>query len=739
MTTGLHAKPLLPAWRARWAGVPWMGWRLRATVMTTLIGVAVAGLFITGVSSVNVLAETPALDRQGVRITGANGQTHRVAKLEDSGGTVVGLEDALSGRSQRWTVDDAQRHRSVAAHDTLAKAVAQGAMVWTLSDGSRIPTVAQPIGSRNLGLLFWLTTALALVVYLGAVAALLVRPVPRNGLYAVIALPQAGNLLFIAAQSALNPFVPEGFAAWEWTGRSVFDVITATAFVHAMALHPRPGPWRHWLPAVAWLACLLFCVLILLGALPHAWWLTQTFMMACGLVAILQLSATRRLDPHPLAHALMRNGSALIAGFLLLTTVLVMASSMQPSPVAATVIDVAPVVWVVFFALMVLAAPYMAKPQVALREFSLVAGVSTLTTVLDLLFVAALSLSAFTSLALATFLGLMVYAGARQWVLNHVLKTNLITTERMFEQLYRIGRDTEQTPAERPDRLATLFTDLFDPIEVRWTPQQYTRSQVTGGGAVLVVPMPQTSQLAAEQSGRRPRSSLLLQYARRGQRLFTQEDANLTDRVIEQLELAVANTLAEERGRRDERERIAQDLHDDIGARLLTLMYRAKDPDVEDYIRYTIQDLKTLTRGLATQEHPLANAAGEWKASVTQRLLEADALCEWHFDADDNPDLTMVQWSALTRILRELVTNAIAHGRAQAVRVEIVLRQGRLRLRFSDNGVGTNPAAWQHGLGVGGIRKRVRALNGTVSWTQRQPVGIECVVDVELRPPEAFV
>ena len=71
---------------------------------------------------------------------------------------------------------------------------------------------------------------------------------------------------------------------------------------------------------------------------------------------------------------------------------------------------------------------------------------------------------------------------------------------------------------------------------------------------------------------------------------------------------------AVERGRSEERVRIAQDLHDDIGARLLTLMYKASSPEMEDYLRHTLKDLKTLTRGLAAPSHPLSWAVAEWKA-----------------------------------------------------------------------------------------------------------------------------
>ena len=90
----------------------------------------------------------------------------------------------------------------------------------------------------------------------------------------------------------------------------------------------------------------------------------------------------------------------------------------------------------------------------------------------------------------------------------------------------------------------------------------------------------------------------------------------------------------------------------------------------------------------------------------------------------------MVQWSALTRILRELVSNAISHARARTVEVSLTLADDCLTLSVSDDGQGTDPSVWAHGLGLGGVRKRVKQLGGSVRWLQHGPQGIRCEVIV---------
>ncbi len=187
-----------------------------------------------------------------------------------------------------------------------------------------------------------------------------------------------------------------------------------------------------------------------------------------------------------------------------------------------------------------------------------------------------------------------------------------------------------------------------------------------------------------------------------------------------------------ERGRFTERTRLAQDLHDDIGARLLTLIVRARDPALADALRETLRDLKSLTRGMSTFRMRLSEAAADWQADAALRLAEADISLRWEFDT--GPDLTLDpgQWQGLARVIRELLSNAIVHARPHSVRVTGQLRDGWLSLAIEDDGSGRSPERWAPGLGLSGVHRRVRDLGGTVNWQERAPRGIRCALRVPL-------
>ena len=709
----------------------WIGWRLRLLVVAALVGcLALFGL-IRMLASLDHVPATwvhappdevvlqastePALQPQvGAALTG----------ISSVGRAIVPVSYALLTKSSRWIADDdarAAHERRIAAIDRVFDA---DRVTLHFADGSGVSLAPRPLGYAGLPVLFWLMSALALLLYLVGAIVLLARPELRNVLFATMALCQATSLLWLGvdAVDALGsaPHLPADGLPW----RLGLDLITAAATVHVFALHPKTLAHHTRIGTVAWGVAALITVLALSGGLRNSWWWGESSLLLFGAAALALLSVSYRQEPNPFAAVMRRFGFVALGTKLLVSVAVAMSGwdAAVPYGVAAT----AAIVWTVFYASLLLLVPYQSRARQVLREFAMLAGLSTIATALYLFFISAFSLGQFTSLTLAVLLALAAYAAARQWVFNQMLGSTLVTTERTFEHLYRVAREVQQHPDRYPELLAQLMRDLFDPIELLSVERAGTTARVAADGAALIVPVigPGATPTAVA------RRSIVVRFANRGRHMFTVDDARLTDRVTEQLRRAVAYDEAVERGRTEERLRIAQDLHDDIGARLLTLMYKAQSEEIEDYVRHTLKDLKTLTRGLAAGEHRLSHAAAEWKADIQQRLQAAHVELDWSFRIDHDTTLGVVQWSALTRVLRELISNAIYHAQATRVEVRAQLDRGSFLLSVADDGIGRAPQSWSPGLGLGGVRKRLRLLGGTVQWRENDGHGIVCEVHV---------
>ena len=709
----------------------WIGRRLRLLAVTALLGCIGVFLLARALAALPDIDATWSSNAAGQLILAhsdnpalASHEDQVLLGIESDAAPMLGIDALALRRSARWIAGDADRQHHAALHRRLAAALAQPAVGLRFADGALLQLAPSRIGYVGLGITFWLLCAIALALALVAMVALMARPDRRNLLYALIAWCQSGNLLFVAVESAFELNLPRDFSSWDALGRTALDLIAAAAVVHGLTLHPtrlpgaRPFAWLAWGTAAALL------LLALAGRLSNGWWETQLAMIGCGLLALGLLTWSHRVEPHPLA-VLLRRFCGVAVGTLVLLSAAIAASADAPH-LQNGIAGVGSSVWYVLFASVLLLLPFLSRSQQLMREFALLAAISAAATSLDLLFVAAFSLGEFASLALSLFFALGVYAGARQWMLNQLLGSSVLTAERMFEQLYRIAHEVETQPHNTANQLSRLLRELFEPLEVLIIDRRCSRTRILAHGSTLLVPLPEL--LPGHVAGRDSARAVVIRYAHRGRHLFTLEDARPTDRVLEQLRRAVAFDKAVEQGRSEERARLAQDLHDDIGARLLTLMYTAPTPEMEDYVRHTLQDLKTLTRGLAAPSHRLSHAAPEWKADLTQRLALAHIELDWSLGYDEDLLLSVVQWSALTRVLRELVSNIIAHAQATRVVVDFRLQGDRLDLLVSDDGSGRAPRAWAHGLGLGGVRKRVKQLGGEVEWIELAPRGIACKV-----------
>jgi signal transduction histidine kinase len=705
----------------------WTGWRLRLLVVFAVLGCL--GLFglIRALTLAPQIDANWRVDSQG-RIQLADSADPalrpyigRTLKGVLDGDAMVVPSDALALlRSPRWVIDDAERARQQGMHTQLSQALAQPEVKLFFDDGSNATLRPSPRGLMGLPAMFWLLSVFGLGLYTVALVVLLAHPTGRNMAYAVMALCQSGNLLLIAVEATLEFGLPAPFARFDMPVRAAFDLFTAAAMVNAACLHPRRLPGSGWIALAGWAVALALVGAFAAGMLDHVWWWTQGAVTGLGLLAIGLLSWSYQIEPHPFAIVLRRFGIVSVATWALLTVALAAADRLPGVPY--NIADIGSMVWYVFLGSLLLLVPFLAKSQSFLREFALLAAISTVATSLDLLFVAVFSLGQFAALTLSLFVSLAVYTGVRQWVLNQVRGSGMLTTERMFEQLYRVAREVEAQPERTPALLSQLLGDLFEPLEVDIVERRTAKTRVAGDGSSMLVPVPLLGTDPAVPG------AVMIRFAQRGRRLFTTEDARLTDRIVEQLRRAVRFDKAVEQGRSEERLRLAQDLHDDIGARLLTLMYKAQSPEMEDYVRHTLQDLKTLTRGLAASNHRLSHAAAEWKSDLAHRLTAAHVDLKWTFVFDEDILLTVVHWSALTRVMRELVSNVIAHSQARQLEIDFRLEADRVELTITDDGLGRNPRAWSHGLGLGGVRKRVKQLGGEVEWREVAPHGISCRV-----------
>lgn len=165
-----------------------------------------------------------------------------------------------------------------------------------------------------------------------------------------------------------------------------------------------------------------------------------------------------------------------------------------------------------------------------------------------------------------------------------------------------------------------------------------------------------------------------------------------------------------------ERKRIAADLHDDLGAKLLTIVHTSESDRISTLAREALEEMRLSVRGLTGKPVQLLDALGDWRAEVVSRLGQANVLAEWKSPAEDIvhtlPARAYVQ---TTRILRESVSNIIKHSGATHCTVTCNVQDGDFQFIIQDNGQGisTEPdGRLDKGHGMASMKSRAKQMHG---------------------------
>jgi signal transduction histidine kinase len=181
-----------------------------------------------------------------------------------------------------------------------------------------------------------------------------------------------------------------------------------------------------------------------------------------------------------------------------------------------------------------------------------------------------------------------------------------------------------------------------------------------------------------------------------------------------------------------ERKRIAGDLHDDLGARLLTIVHNTDADKTPELAREALEEMRLSVRGLAGKPVALADAMADWRAEVLARLEQAGVRGRWDPGGTIGdqvlPARTFMQ---LTRILREAVSNVIKHSRATSCEIVCGVAEGSLELAVRDDGKGI--AGEEHrGQGLWSMKRRAKNLSGQCLVESRPGSGVLVTVHVPL-------
>ena len=215
----------------------------------------------------------------------------------------------------------------------------------------------------------------------------------------------------------------------------------------------------------------------------------------------------------------------------------------------------------------------------------------------------------------------------------------------------------------------------------------------------------------------------------------------MLDRLEAERSTAAAHALAAQEG---ERQRIARELHDEIGQSLtvaLLSLKRVADRAPEELheeaefaqaaVRDSLEDVRQVARRLRP------GVLADLGLRVALKELAADVARTGRIDINRSmprelPEIGGEAELVIYRVAQEALTNVVRHARASHADLSIVVKEDRVVLRVSDDGHGGD---YVEGVGIRGMRERAALVGAELSVSTNSVGGTEVRLVVP-RPSE---
>lgn len=294
----------------------------------------------------------------------------------------------------------------------------------------------------------------------------------------------------------------------------------------------------------------------------------------------------------------------------------------------------------------------------------------------------------------------LVYLPARQFIWHLISRRRPVDEHKMFASVLDLA--FEPSAVRRQSLWTDLLRQLFDPLHIDKASGKPDTTTIAQEGVEMTVPA--TAELPA----------ITLRYPRRGRGLFSSRHRQVAEDLVDFVEKAETGRNAYELGVADERTRISRDMHDNIGAQLLSALHSPAVERKNQMIGQSLSDLRDIVRNATRADMPMEEMVADLRAECAERLAPTSIQFDWHSKLDENTTLSTACSHALRSILREAISNVMRHSGAASVRISLLTTEGEITLEVVDDGQGFEPDAHQSSTGIKGMRARTEGLGGSL-------------------------
>lgn len=223
--------------------------------------------------------------------------------------------------------------------------------------------------------------------------------------------------------------------------------------------------------------------------------------------------------------------------------------------------------------------------------------------------------------------------------------------------------------------------------------------------------------------------------------LYKNEKQKLQQSLLQQQLLSMREVVAAQEG---ERKRIAQDIHDDVGSTLGTLLLHISNvPENQeiktresqlhyeksiDISRKAINDLRNISHNILPQDF---TEMGIFRI-LENRVDELNMIGDIHFTLiteGNEKEIENLFSITIYRIINEMINNTLKHSQASMATIQLLMTSTEIIVMMEDNGIGGSTTSGTKGIGMKNIYSRTEFLNGKITIDD-SPAGTSIIIEI---------
>lgn len=201
-----------------------------------------------------------------------------------------------------------------------------------------------------------------------------------------------------------------------------------------------------------------------------------------------------------------------------------------------------------------------------------------------------------------------------------------------------------------------------------------------------------------------------------------------------QKEVALQFTIVQE----NERKRIAEALHDEVGNKLNILSLWVNNEDTwnnnksKKIITQQVPELIEATRTISHSLYPVNLEKFGFMDTLEALITNVNDSLTIQLTLKYDYQERIISFELqLYRIIQEFLSNVIKHAKASIMTIYIRDTKDSLALILSDNGIGFDIDELQKGMGLQNIDSRIKSINGICKWKSVQNKGTRLLIKIE--------